>query len=126
MLAQRLGSLTFLCNPDYLHCTVWREFTAGLYKFSALERVSAPLTSFNSTRRTDMKTTWRAPISKAPFTLTEQQAARTHDVKYIEELNISHGNIRHLSEILRLCERNFVMLIALIFFLFTICNYKVM
>lgn len=25
MLAQRLGSLTFLCNPDYLHCTTFGE-----------------------------------------------------------------------------------------------------
>lgn len=48
-----VGSETglFLFITDYLHCYyIWREFTAGLYKFSALEGTFFPLACLHCAR----------------------------------------------------------------------------
>lgn len=91
MLAQ---NRMFLFTTDYLHCCyIWREFTAGLYQFSALERKQ----DLSHCARVDRNNDLSELLSVNPV-----HPDGATSCMYIQSVppkntfNISHGNIRLL------------------------------
>lgn len=75
-----------------------------------------------------MKTALRVNVSKVQFRVQQAPGARTTCDNEHNVLNdcVSSSVLALISQLAPVCARETLMLIALIFFLFTICNYKVM